>query len=191
MVLADSVLRTPLLRQLSNSVGLLKSRLAGCRRAFFTVCLFVVALCIVGMHELSLNNELAAPTPLSASAAAPPDAMHQHDAHNQVTSGRISDPAATNPHNVAFSATQGLMMVDTPNDGSGGHQQGCPGCASHTMAFGACLLALTLLVLSWWLAPPRVRLLPPRLPARLVMVVALVGQRVPALSLAELSILRT
>ncbi len=67
----------------------------------------------------------------------------------------------------------------------------CPGCGGHSMALGACLLALTLLVLSWWLAPPRVRHLPPRMLWRAATVATLLGRWVPALSLAELSVLRT
>jgi len=59
------------------------------------------------------------------------------------------------------------------------------------MALGACLLALTLLVLSWWLAPPRVRHLPPRMLWRPATASTLLGRWVPAMLLAELSVLRT
>jgi hypothetical protein len=67
----------------------------------------------------------------------------------------------------------------------------CPGCGSHPMAVSACLLALTLLVLFWSLSPPKVRRLPPRAPRRRLTLAAVHVRRVPALSLAELSILRT
>lgn len=61
------------------------------------------------------------------------------------------------------------------------------------MAHGACLLAVTLLVLSWWLATPQVRHLHlhPRMLLRPATVATLLGRWVPALSLAELSVLRT
>jgi hypothetical protein len=61
------------------------------------------------------------------------------------------------------------------------------------MALGSCLLALTLLVLSWLLVPPRPTHVLPSLLPRLTSAVAVstVGRLVPPLSLAELSLLRT
>lgn len=81
------------------------------------------------------------------------------------------------------------IQPDSSSGGSLGNDY--PGCGGHSMALGACLLALTLLVLSWWLAPPRVRHLPPRMLWRPATVATLLGRWVPARSLAELSVLRT
>jgi len=50
---------------------------------------------------------------------------------------------------------------------------------------------MTLLVLTWLLTPPRVRHLPPRWLWHPATVVVLIGRPLPALSLAELSLLRT
>lgn len=81
-------------------------------------------------------------------------------------------------------------LVANPFDAPPTQDNGCPACGGHTMALGSCLLALTLLVLSWWFAPPRSRLALQTL-WRPAPVPAMVGRRVPSLSLAELSILRT
>ena len=91
------------------------------------------------------------------------------------------------------------VAADHPTDHTsagmtgGGPGDACPDCADHQMAFGSCLLALTLLVLSWSLIPPRVRHLPPFLLPRLAptMVGPALGRLVPPLSLAELSLRRT
>lgn len=191
-MLAGSVLHTPLRLQLSNSVGLLRSCLGGWRRAIFAVSLVVMAFSVVGMHQLSLNHEFAAPTSPRASAVVAPDGGHQHgDAHDHETAGGATGPATGSLGDVASSAQHGSPVLDSPKGASDDYSEGCPDCGSHTMAFSVCLLALTLLVVSWWLTPPQVRLLPPRLAARLVILIARVGRRVPALSLAELSILRT
>jgi hypothetical protein len=149
-----------------------------------------VAFSIVGMHQLSFDHELAAPTPPTASTAVAHDAGHQHSGprdHDKADHVMGSE----SPNQVEFAAPHVLTAKHPADGSSGGHEDGCAGCGSHTMAFGACLLAFTLLVLSWWLAPPRVRLLPLRLLARPVVLIPRVHRRVPALSFAELSILRT
>ena len=63
----------------------------------------------------------------------------------------------------------------------------------HQMLFGACLLALSLLALSWMLSPPRLRDLPPFLLPRLAAarLGLVLGRVVPALSLTEMSLRRT
>ena len=189
-MLAGSVVRTPRLLQLTNTIGSLRARVGAWRQAFLAVSLFVVAFSIVGMHQLSLDHELAAPTPPTTSTAAAHDAGHQHSGpRDHVGADQVM--SSESPSLVQFSAPQVLMALDPADGSSGGHEEGCAGCGGHTMAFGACLLAFTLLVLSWWLAPPTVRLLPPRLLARPSALIPPGHRRVPALSLAELSIVRT
>jgi hypothetical protein len=185
-VLTSAAARIPPLLQLSSSIGSFRARVGGWRQAFFAVSLFVVAFSIVGMHQLSLDHELAAPTPPTASTAA----AHQHSGpRDHVGADHVM--GSESPSLDQFFAPQVLMALDPADVSSGGHEKGCAGCGGHTMAFGACLLAFTLLVLSWWLAPPTVRLLPPRLLARPSALIPPGHRRVPALSLAELSILRT
>ena len=188
--MAGSVARTLMLQRQPNLLAAWAGRAGGWRRAFLAVGLFVVAFSIVGMHQLSLDHELASPTPPTASTAVAHDAGHQHRGHRD-HDGADHFKGPGSPSLVEFSAPQVLMAVSPADGSSGGHEESCAGCGSHTMALGACLLALTLLVLFWWLAPPRVRLLPPRLLARPVALISLVYRRVPALSLSELSILRT
>lgn len=74
---------------------------------------------------------------------------------------------------------------------SSGGDDVCPDCGHHTMAFGACLPALTLLVLAWLLAPPQVRHLPPLWLWQPRIMAVLAGRPLPALSLAQLSVRRT
>ena len=181
------------LPNVSNSSGSFAARIGGWRRAFLAVGLFVVAFSIVGMHQLSLNHELAAPSSSIVSAAAATNVGHQHSsAHDHDTAGHVTGAGSASLGDVEYSGQPGPRAVDPPNGSFGdGHENNCPGCSSHSMAFGACLLAFTLLVLSWWLAPPRARLLPPRLLARPLPLITPVRRRVPPLSLTELSILRT
>jgi hypothetical protein len=175
-----------MLQRQPNLLAAWAGRAGGWRRAFLAVGLFVVAFSIVGMHQLSFDHELAAPTPPTASTAA----AHQHSGpRDHVGADHVM--GSESPNQVEFAAPHVLTAKHPADGSSGGHEDGCAGCGSHTMAFGACLLAFTLLVLSWWLAPPTVRLLPPRLLARPSALIPPGHRRVPALSLAELSILRT
>ena len=191
-MLAGSVVRTFMLQRQSNFLAAWAGRTGGWRRAFLAVGMLVVAFSIIGMHQLSLDHELAAPASTTVSAAVAPNVGHQHSAaHEHETVGQVTGSGAASLGVLEPSGQHGSKAVDPPDESSGGHEDGCAGCGSHTMAFGACLLAFTLLVLSWCLAPPRVRLLPPRLLARSTILISPVHRRLPALSLAELSILRT
>jgi hypothetical protein len=69
--------------------------------------------------------------------------------------------------------------------------ENCPDCGNHTMAFGLCLLALTLLVVRWLLIPPLLRHLPPSLLGKPPPVLALLGRQVPSMTLVQLSVRRT
>jgi hypothetical protein len=109
--------------------------------------------------------------------------VHAEVAHHGDSTGAML-PAIAADH-LADHTTVGMT--------GGGPVDACPDCADHQMAFGSCLLALTLLVLSWSLIPPRLRHLPPFLLPRLAptMIGPAVVRLVPPLSLAELSVRRT
>lgn len=145
------------------------------RHLLLAVSLVVVVLSIVGMHQLSVGHDMA-----TGPAASTVQAESVEDVHRGGT---------TLAHAVAEQAGDHL---DTGVSG-GGPDDACPDCGQHPMAFGSCLLALTLLVLRWLLAPPKPRHVPPRLVPRLASIALrpAVGRRIPPLSLAELSLLRT
>lgn len=143
------------------------------RHLLLTTSLTVVVLSIVGMHQLSVGHDVA---------TGPTTSSHAESVHG-------AEPGAMLPTAMA-EHTGDHFNPGTPTGVPGGV---CPDCADHQMALGSCLLALTLLVLSWLLAPPRAcRVLPFLLP-RLApaVVVSTVARLVPSLSLAELSVLRT
>lgn len=146
------------------------------RRTALTLVLGVVAFSVVGMHQLSLSHFFATPPGVHESAAAAKGSMASQ--HDTLSMG----PGAPVGHPVEVSRT-------APAGSPGGHD-GCLGCGDHSTAFGACLLALTLLVLFWWLAPPRVRHLHRRALRRPAAVISVLTRRVPALSLSQLAILR-
>lgn len=137
-------------------------------RFLLALALGVVALSVIGMHQLSLGHTFAAPP-----AGVQPAGTHHREASDH---GRASASAGDQ------------TLSETMITGAG---DGCPGCVGHGMAFSACLLALTLLVLGWLLAPPRARHLPPRRLRRPATRPTSAGRRVPALSLAQLATLRT
>lgn len=143
------------------------------RRLLLTVSLLVVALSIVGMHQLSVGHNVPTGPTASSAHAEPVD---------HAGSGEMLPMGAEQ--------AGGHLEAGTPGGGTG---EVCPDCADHQMAFGSCLLALTLLVLRWLLAPPRPSHVLPFLLPRLAppLAVPLVGRVVPPLSLAELSVRRT
>lgn len=135
----------------------------------------MVVLGVVGMHQLSSGHDLVTPSVGAHQhvSAHPSTELHRTGLGHPLNAGTIV--AGIQPQ-----LSQGGSLGDD-----------CPGCGGHHLAFGACLLALTLLVLSWWLAPPRVRHVPPRMLWRPGTVVTLLGRGLPALSLAQLCLLRT
>ncbi|WP_204910604.1 DUF6153 family protein [Microlunatus spumicola] len=146
------------------------------RRLLLAATLVVVVLGIVGMHQMAFGHDMAL-SPATSSA------QGDHAGHSGT--GEMLPMAAAHAGAHADAGRSGT--------GTGG---GCPDCADHQMALGSCLLALTLLVLRWLLAPPRpARVLPFLLPrlTRLSRLVTLfvAGRLIPPLSLAELSVLRT
>jgi hypothetical protein len=153
------------------------------RRALLAVALGLVALSVVGMHQLSSGHFFAAP----ATAHQHPTSGHAHGAGHVADLVHASGAQGTAAGTVV---TADIGASAGTSSGLSGVGDGCAGCPDHTMAFTVCLLALTLLTLSWWLAPPQVRHLP-RLKWRPNTMATVVSRPVPALSLAELCVLRT
>lgn len=157
------------------------------RRLLLATTLVVVVLGIVGMHQMAFGHDMAVgPTAISTQGGHAGDhAGHQAAEMGSMTAGHAGGHAGPS----TFSSTS--------SSGTGtGTGDGCPGCPDHQMALGSCLLALTLLVLRWLLAPPRPARVLPFLLLRLTRLARLVtpfvaGRLVPPLSLAELSVLRT
>ena len=151
------------------------------RHVLFALSLVVVALSVVGMHQLSVGHEVATSQ----------TGHHAHggdDAHLD-SRDHVGDTAAPLVE-VDHVAEQALPSVAA---GGTAGADACPDCGEHQMLFGSCLLALSLLVLSWMLAPPRLRQLPPFLLPRLAAarLGPVLGRVVPPLSLTELSLRRT
>lgn len=153
------------------------------RRVALSAALAVIALAVIGMHQLSLGHLFVTTT---GSAAA--DHTHATSSHaspsraDMAMMTSMSSGAADSP---ARSAAPSVWMGSAT-------EGGCTDCGDHVMGPVTCLLALTLLVLFWWLRLPRPRTSPP-VRRRLRSRVALQRRRprIHALSLLELSILRT
>lgn len=144
------------------------------RCTLIATALGMVVLSVVGMHQLSSGHDFVTP---SVGTHLHSDAPASMDDDRERPGGALT---------MDKNSTQ--IQLDRGSGSSPGTE--CPGCGGHRMAVGTCLLALTLLVLSWCLAPPGVRHLPPRMLWRPATVAILLGRWVPALSLAELSVLR-
>lgn len=153
------------------------------RHLLLALSLVVVTLSVVGMHQLSMGHDIA--TGPSSSHAHPDTTAHADS--SALTSSLVTDT------DMAGHSGGGHRSNALDPNGAGGKGNACSSCDDHQMAFGSCLLALTLLVISWMLIPPRARHLPPFLLPRLVpaAVGPAVGRLVPALSLTELSLRRT
>jgi hypothetical protein len=171
----------------------------GWPRFLLSVLLGVVALSVVGMHQLSLGHAFATPSTSfrhSHAVAEHADSADHHGVDRSTATPRsavLSGAASIGDVMAAAGAAAGVADTDTTSgamltaatpisdpDGDPGVDS-CPGCGEHSMALSACLLALTLLVLCWPLLLPRVRLLPPMLRLRLPLAVVLVVRRIPVL----------
>lgn len=156
------------------------------RRVIVGIALCLIALAVVGMHQLSFGH-------LFVTGAG---SGGDNPAHS--TSSHSATAAPAHGHSPAMTSAASMPMAGHGDVGAGSTgigssvEDGCAGCGDHVMGLGTCLLALTLLVLFWSLRLPRPRSLPPlrrgsssrvALPRR--------RHRNHALSLVELSILRT
>lgn len=183
------------------------------RRLILCSALFLVVLGVLGMHQLYLGHDFA--TPPQAGNHEHGEGHHEAAKHevmlHEVTQQmEDADLAGRSLHQATADAdpSAGLAFatdVQGQTDASrktgasaaswGGSSRvggdACPDCGQHSMAFGACLVAMTLLVLTWLLRRPRVQPLPPRWLRQPATVTVLVGRVLPALSLTELSVRRT
>jgi hypothetical protein len=137
---------------------------------------------IVGMHQLSVGHDVAT-------------SQTGHHEHLETAGHVDAAPHSHDSGNVMTATLADLSLSAGHAFGGGGGAVGddCATCGDHEMALGSCLLALTLLVLSWLLLPPRLRHLPPFLQPRAApaLVRPAYVRLVPALSLTELSLRRT
>jgi hypothetical protein len=151
------------------------------RHLLFALSLVVVALSVVGMHQLSVGHEVATN----------PTGHHAHSGDGAHVDSRDHAGDTAAPLVEADHGAEPALASVAAGGGAAG--DACPDCGEHQMLFGSCLLALSLLVLSWMLAPPRLRQLPPFLLPRLAAarLGPVLGRVVPPLSLTELSLRRT
>ena len=158
-----------------------QARRSWLRHLLLGLSLVVLTLGIVGMHQLSVGHDVAT------------GQANRHAHTDTAASGPVE--AAPHGHGTAEGALADLHLLaaSAATGGVGAGNEGCTTCDDHEMAFGSCLLALTLLVLSWFLRPPRLRHLPPFLLPRLApaMIRPTLSRLVPSLSLTELSLRRT
>ena len=151
------------------------------RHLLLGLSLVVLTMGIVGMHQLSVGHDVAT-------------GQANRHAH---TGTAASGPLGAVPHGHAPAdgalPDSHLLAASAPTSVSGAVDHGCPTCDDHETVFESCLLALTLLVFSWLLRPPRLRHRPPSLLPRPApaTVRPTLSRRVPSLSLTELSLRRT
>lgn len=148
--------------------------MTGWCRALLAMGVLTVALCVVGMHQLSSSHSFVTANP-GRGAHGHPAATYPGLGHHHETAADDDDPTPAVAHAVT----------------SVSPTSGCDGCADHAALFASCLLALTLLVLSWLLAPPRPRRIPPVQRTFWVVPLSGPGRVRPPLSLVELSVRRT
>jgi hypothetical protein len=133
--------------------------------------LTMIILSIVGMHQLSVNHAMVGAT-----------ADSHHD-HVPAATFRTDLPAEILiGADAAIGAMSAAVMPTTDH---------CSGCSSHQVAFSSCLLALTLLVLAWSIAPPGSRVIAPISRPAQARPGSHLARRIPAMSLLELSLRRT
>jgi hypothetical protein len=135
----------------------------------------VVALSVLGMHQLSLDHTFVAP---KVEAGAGP----------HVSTLMSGSDTPTLSQQAVFDLQ--APSVDHDHESDHGPQPCLTGCDDHPMMV-TCLLALTLLVLAWRLHAPTLRDLPPLSASCSPGRAPLSGRRPPALTLAELSVRRT
>jgi hypothetical protein len=135
----------------------------------------MIILSIVGMHQLSVNHAMVGATASS---------HHDHASQQTFRSDLPADPML----GTVIGAETAVAAMSAAVAPATDH---CSDCSSHQMAFFTCLLALTLLVLAWSIAPPGLRLIAPNSPLAQPRPGSHVIRRIPAMSLVELSLRRT
>jgi hypothetical protein len=135
----------------------------------------MIILSIVGMHQLSVNHAMVGATAGS---------HHDHASQQTFRSDVPVDP-------MLGTVIGAESAVDAMSAAVALASDHCSNCGSHQMAFSTCLLALTLLVLAWSMAPPGLRVIAPNSRLALPRPGSHVVRRIPAMSLVELSLRRT
>lgn len=150
------------------------------RHFVLDLSLVVLTLSIVGMHQLSVGHD-----------AATGQASHQAHTDTAASGPVEAAPHGHGPAEVAL-ADSHLLAAAAASVGGASYEI-CPTCDDHKMALGSCLLALTLLVFTWFVRPPPLRHVPPFLLPRLApaMIRPTLSRLVPSLSFTELSLRRT
>jgi hypothetical protein len=138
-------------------------------RLLLVVGVVTIALSVLAMHQLAVNHTFSAPTS---------SGWRQADHHSASQRGE--------PHAPLAGSDQPALAVVSDDVSCAA---GCS--ADDDVSVAACLLALTLLVLCWRLAPPQLHPLPAGFPSRPLAPALLAPDRRTALSLAELSVRRT
>jgi hypothetical protein len=148
---------------------------SGWQRALLVPALTMIILSILGMHQLSVNHAMVRTTASSHHDHSSEQTFRSHLPAEAMIGTVIGTEAAVGAMSAAAAPTT----------------DHCSDCGSHQMAFFTCLLALTLLVLAWSIAPPGLRVIAPS--SRLVQPRpgSHLVRRILAMSLVELSLRRT
>jgi hypothetical protein len=134
--------------------------------------LTMIILSIIGMHQLSVNHAIVGATVGS---------HHDHASQQTFRSDLPADPML----GTVIGAETAVAAMSAAVAPATDH---CSDCSSHQMAFLTCLLALTLLVLAWSLAPPGLRVIAPNSRLAQPRPGPHLVRQVPAMSLVELSL---
>lgn len=164
--------------------------------SLLTFGLLLVALSVVGMHQLSVGHSMVT---FLTTDAAPKSAANDRGSKHTGNSHQVSPataavnaggtdtsiPApgdqAAGPSTAAVTATTSVMGSDATD---------CAGCGQHTMAVMTCLLVLTVLIPPWLHRLPTSTRIPLFLTKPRLTSTPFLSRLLPALSLVELSLRR-
>jgi hypothetical protein len=144
------------------------------QRLPFLVAAITISLSVLAMHQLAVNPSFAAPVTSGSQVT------HRQPLAMQMQQVAHTDQLPAGHHARSFTlgpASAGLCWSDCDAD--------------HVVSALSCMLALTLLMLSWLLAPPRERSQALLSVPRRLAVVTPVNKRRVSRSLVELSVCRT
>jgi hypothetical protein len=144
------------------------------RQLLLLVGAITISLSVLAMHQLAVNHSFARPATTEV-----------HATHDQGFAPGMQQAGRTGHPTTHISAPRLAVAAGNTNSCS-------PDCgAHHQVSVLSCLLALTLLMLSWLLAPPRERRQTSSADLRPTPGVVHSNNRRVSLSLAELSVRRT
>ena len=143
------------------------------RQLLLLVGAITISLSMLAMHQLAVNHSFARP-----------DTTEVHATHDHGFALGMQQAGRTGHATTHIGALR--LAV------AGSNANSCwPDCGDHQISVLSCLLALTLLMLSWLLAPPRERRQTSSAELRPTPRVVHSNNRRVSLSLAELSVRRT